>query len=173
MSESDVAELVGHHTGHLTFTVRRLDHAAVHVHWTTGQSERVYVSRVYDFEVVLKFGMLKLRWNGSHQPAPYTLHITSHLLVVKQGKLAFGFLGSLPSEFDVILNAKFVVVICDLCLRESRQRHHGQGDERYPRNHSLSLESVHCYLQYSRYPFSGIGAPNRDVGTLGKDRFYS
>src|SRR5829696_2376608 len=113
MSQCHVSDLVGHHARHLAFSARSFDHAAVHVHWTTWQREGVDVSRVDDFEVIIKFGVLKFRRDISNEPASYILHIAANLFVAQQGKLALGLLCSLTPELYVILNAVFVAVILD------------------------------------------------------------
>ena len=70
MSQRDVTDLVGHNTSHLTFSASCFDHSPVYIHWTTGKSEGVDVSRIDDFEIVIKFGMLKLRRDAGDQPPP-------------------------------------------------------------------------------------------------------
>src|SRR6185369_13687705 len=129
--QRNVADLVRHHASHLTFSTRRFDHSAVHVHWTTGKRECIDVSRVYDFEVVLKFWMLKLRWNARDEPASYILDIALRFRIAQQGKLALSFLRRLASEFNVVLNTVFVAVKLDLRrLRQRRERHHADRHER-------------------------------------------
>jgi hypothetical protein len=52
------------------------------------------------------------------------------LFIAKQRKLAFGFLGRLATEFDIVLNTVLVAVKFDLRLREGRERHHADRHER-------------------------------------------
>ena len=60
VTQSDVAQLVGHYAGHLAFSARGFDHAAVYKHRPAWKGERVYVARVDDFESVTKLRVLKL-----------------------------------------------------------------------------------------------------------------
>jgi hypothetical protein len=83
VTQGHVTEFVGHHAGHLAFIVRCFDHAAVDVHWPTGQREGVDVSRVDDFEVVIEFGMLKLSRDRIHEPPPYALNVASDGFIVQ------------------------------------------------------------------------------------------
>src|SRR6185437_15834790 len=66
MPKKDVGQFVGHDSSHLTFAMRRFDHAAVHIHWAARQGERVNVACVYYFEIILELRMLKLRRNRIH-----------------------------------------------------------------------------------------------------------
>ena len=67
VTKCDVANLVGHNSSHLTFAARRLNHAAIDIHWTTRQRKRVNVARVDDVKRVTKFWMLELFWNRSYE----------------------------------------------------------------------------------------------------------
>jgi hypothetical protein len=118
VSQRNVSDLVGHHTGHLAFCACRFNHAAIDVHWTTRKRERVDVSRVYDFKVVLKFRVLKLRRDGIHQPPTDVFNVVLHLRVAHQRKLLLNFLRSTPPKRYVVLNTVFVTVIFNLRLSD-------------------------------------------------------
>ncbi len=102
---------MGHHAGHLTFSARSFDHSAVDVHWTTGKRERIDVSRIDDFEVVLKSGMLKLRRDTADQPLVLRAQHNFALHDRAARETALSLLRSLTSELDVVLNTVFVTVI--------------------------------------------------------------
>ena len=97
VTQSDVAQLVGHDAGHFAFGARGFNHAAIDVHWAAGQSEGVDVARIEDFEVVTKFRMLEFRRNRSHQTLPDFLDVSSDLGIAQQRKLLFGFSRRLPA----------------------------------------------------------------------------
>jgi len=59
MSENHVAELVRHDAGDLPLDCCGLNHAAVDVHGTARQRERVDLAHVDDFEGVTKLAMLQ------------------------------------------------------------------------------------------------------------------
>ena len=67
--------------------------------------------RVYDFEVILKFGMLKFLWNAGNEPASDILNIASHCLHREARKLALSFLRRLAAELDIVLNTVLVAMI--------------------------------------------------------------
>src|SRR5678816_4370427 len=67
MTKCDVTNFVGHHSGHLTFVPCSLNHSAIHIHWTTRQSEGVYVTRINNFKVVSEFRMLELTGYSTDQ----------------------------------------------------------------------------------------------------------
>ena len=66
--QRDVAELVGHHAGDLAFGLRRLDHAAIEVHRSARQRERVDLAHVDDLEGVAELGMPQFLRDGLDQP---------------------------------------------------------------------------------------------------------
>src|SRR5687768_9988451 len=138
VSQRNVSDLVGHHARHLPFALCRFNHAAIDVHWTTRQRERVDVSRVYDFKVVLKFRMLKLRRNGIDQPPSDFFDVALYLRVAHQRILLLNFLRSTTPKRYVILNTVFVTVILNLRLSDRGQRHQGNRHQRYPRDQTLS-----------------------------------
>ena len=128
MTQRHMAHLMRHHAGHLTFGARCLNHPAVHVHRSAGQSKSINVAGIEDLEIIVKFWMLKLRRNRRDQPLAYTFDIGAHVRVTQQRKLLFGFGSSLASQSNVIRRFVFVRVISDLGLRERRQRHQHDRD---------------------------------------------
>src|SRR5215813_429787 len=61
MPKRDVAYFVRHHSCHLAFVLRGLNHPAIHVHRPARQRKRIDLLGVDDLEGVAKFGMLKFR----------------------------------------------------------------------------------------------------------------
>ena len=119
MTKCDVTNFVGHHSGHLTFVPCSLNHSAIHIHWTTRQSEGVYVTRINNFKVVSEFGMLELTGYSTDQTVANSGDITAYCLVIQQRKLLFSFLSSLTAQLYVILWTVLITVIFDLGLCDS------------------------------------------------------
>src|SRR5436190_11760216 len=147
---------MGHHSGHFALVAGGLDHSAVDVHWTTGKCKGIDIARVYNFEIVLEFRMLKLARDCTNQTPSDAFHITSNLFIAKQRELLFNFLSCLSTKLCVVLSFVFITVICDLCLGYQGKRHRQQRDERQPNNKSLlsiSSRSNHRSLQLNNLSF--------------------
>lgn len=68
MVPRDVVQLMRHDSGHLAFIASSDNHSAIQIHRPTGKRERVYVARIDNLEVVVKFRMLKLAGIGATKP---------------------------------------------------------------------------------------------------------
>ncbi len=130
--QRDVAQLVGHHAGDLAFGVRRLDHAAIDVHRSARQRERVDLAHVDDLEGVAELGMPELLRDGLDQPPPDRRHERRHLFVAQNRQLLFDFHGGLSPELHVLRRRVLVVRRRDDGLpanRAHRQQHAGDSDD--------------------------------------------
>ena len=123
MTQGNVAQLVGHHAGHLAFGARRLNHPTVHVHRSAGQSKSIYIACIDDLEVIMKFRMLELGRDGRDQPLAHAFDVRAHFRIAQQRKLLFRFGRCLAAQSHVIFRLKLVGVISDFGLRERRKRH--------------------------------------------------
>ena len=80
--EGDVADFMGHYTGHFALVSRGFDHSAINEHRPARQRESVNIAGVHNLKSIIKRGLLELRRNCGNQPISNTLNIVLRLAVV-------------------------------------------------------------------------------------------
>src|SRR6266568_3540202 len=123
--------------------------SGVYVHWASRKRERIYLTVLDNSEIVVKFRMLKLWWDGRHQPLTYTFEISGDLLVSQNGQLPFGFRGRLAAQLHIILRRISVAVIGNLCLGEGRYRHRDNRGHHQPSHPPVYILIFPCFHLYS------------------------
>ncbi len=132
----DVTDLVGHHTCHLTFVTCGLDHSAVDVHRTAGQSKCIQIASVHDLKSIIEPRLAELRWYPRYQSLTDARYVIRRVMVVQHRELLLDLVRRLPPEPHIVFDLVFITRrldggLCDRGEGHCAQRRDQRG-RRYP-----------------------------------------
>ncbi len=128
-------QFVRHDTHHLAFGRRRVEHAAVNEHGSTGKGEGVDLLQVERRKRILIDRVVELGWSHGHQPIAEPRQIAGNPFVLDDWILLPNFGGRLAAKIDVLLRGVTVFGqlddgLCEGaggCQPEGRQECDGPG----------------------------------------------